>query len=90
MPEEQLREIFNQDTLRPFFANVPFRVEPNMDPEKRRRILGLWDIIVFGMGSPGFAAHLAPEGYEAIKTREPFHEIAAFIAIRSAILREFV
>lgn len=90
LPEEQLKEIFNQDNLRRFFANVLFRVEPNMDREKRRRILGLWSIIVFTMGAPEFAVHLAPEAYEAMKTREPLYEVAAFIAIRSAILHEDV
>jgi len=93
LPEEQLEEIFNRDNLRRFFANVLFKVEPNMIDEKkrkkrRRRILELWHTIVFAMRTPGFAAHLAPEAYEAIKTREQHDEIAAFIAIRSAILHE--
>lgn len=90
LPEEELKEIFNDDTLRRFFANVLFKVEPNMDPEKRRRILGLWNIIIFGMGGGQFAIYLAPEGYRAVKTREPLMEVAAFIAIRSAILDENV
>lgn len=62
LPEEELRQVFNKETLGKFFANVLFKVESNMDPEKRRRILGLWGNIIFKMGGGQFATYLAPEG----------------------------
>jgi hypothetical protein len=83
-----MKEFFNNDILRRFFVNILFGAGPDMTPEKRHRLLSLWGTIIFNLGDGRFAMHLAPEGYRAVKTMEPLMEVAAFIAIRSAILDE--